>query len=229
MTFHVMLTSPGIIIIIRHNGFLPTSQYIPKNVTMSHKCNFYALCANGRQQSEKSFRADVRPWEDMVGLFGLLGFTPQQQPGSYIIKAVKWWWNQFPGGGNPSSLPGGTQGQRKPPNYGKLTDVMKLVTHVGLYVIRPLPSPGIELGLLTVDRVPAIAHICYQYGRVMRLGLESLFLWLVTWLGLAKKWLATWLGLAKKWLVTWLGLARKWLVPNASQKLLERPRDLINF
>ena len=31
--------------------------------------------------------------------------------------------------------------------------------------------------------------------------LESLFLWLVTWLGLAKKWLATWLGLAKKWLV----------------------------
>ena len=54
--------------------------------------------------------------------------------------------------------------------------------------------------------------------RVMRLGLESLFLWLVTWLGLAKKWLATWLGLARKWLVT-----------NASQKLLERPRDLINF
>ena len=62
-----------------------------------------------------------------------------------------------------------------------------------------------------------------------RVGLESLFLWLVTWLGLAKKWLATWLGLAKKWLVTWLGLARKWLVTNASQKLLERPRDLINF
>ena len=51
-----------------------------------------------------------------------------------------------------------------------------------------------------------------------RVGLESLFLWPVTWLGLAKKWLATWLGLARKWLVT-----------NASQKLLERPRDLINF
>ena len=62
-----------------------------------------------------------------------------------------------------------------------------------------------------------------------RVGLESLFLWLVTWLGLAKKWLATWLGLAKKWLATWLGLARKWLVTNASQKLLERPRDLIHF
>ena len=60
-----------------------------------------------------------------------------------------------------------------------------------------------------------------------RVGLESLFLWLVTWLGLAKKWLATWLGLAKKWLATWLGLAKKWLVTNASQKLLERPRDLI--
>ena len=51
-----------------------------------------------------------------------------------------------------------------------------------------------------------------------RVGLESLFLWLVTWLGLAKKWLATWLGLARKWLVT-----------NASQNLLERPRDLIIF
>ena len=51
-----------------------------------------------------------------------------------------------------------------------------------------------------------------------RVRLESLFLWLVTWLGLAKKWLATWLGLARKWLVT-----------NASQKLLERPRDLINL
>ena len=57
----------------------------------------------------------------------------------------------------------------------------------------------------------------------------------VTWLGLAKKWLGLarkWLGLARKWLGLarkWLGLARKWLVTNASQKLLERPRDLIIF
>ena len=96
----------------------------------------------------------------------------------------------------------------------------------------------------TTTRSKAVTYISRgvdsSHATWTRVRLESLFLWLVTWLGLAKKWLATWLGLAKIWLATWLGLAkiwlatwlglaRKWLVTNARPKLLERPRDLINF
>ena len=105
--------------------------------------------------------------------------------------------------------------------------------------IPPSPSPCIPPSILS-SILPPIRGVDSSHATWTRVGLESLFLWLVTWLGLAKKWLATWLGLAKKWLATWLGLAkkwlatwlglaRKWLVTNASQKLLERPRDLINF
>ena len=68
-----------------------------------------------------------------VTLFGLVwfrGLTPQQQPGSYqggemMMKSVFWW--------------------RKPEHPEETTD-LRQVTDETFSHIRPLPSPGIELG-----------------------------------------------------------------------------------
>ena len=65
----------------------------------------------------------------MVGWFGFRGLTPQQQPGSYqggemMMKSVFWW--------------------RKPEHPEETT--VRQVTDETCSHIRPLPSPGIELG-----------------------------------------------------------------------------------
>ena len=65
-----------------------------------------------------------------VGLVWFRGLTPQQQPGSYqggemMMKSVFWW--------------------RKPEHPEETTD-LRQVTDETFSHIRPLPSPGIELG-----------------------------------------------------------------------------------
>ena len=64
------------------------------------------------------------------GLVWFRGLTPQQQPGSYqggemMMKSVFWW--------------------RKPEHPEETTD-LRQVTDETFSHIRPLPSPGIELG-----------------------------------------------------------------------------------
>ena len=65
-----------------------------------------------------------------LGLVWFRGLTPQQQPGSYqggemMMKSVFWW--------------------RKPEHPEETTD-LRQVTDETFSHIRPLPSPGIELG-----------------------------------------------------------------------------------
>ena len=73
-------------------------------------------------------------WLNIIaGMFGLVwfrGLTPQQQPGSYqggemMMKSVFWW--------------------RKPEHPEETTD-LRQVTDETFSHIRPLSSPGIELG-----------------------------------------------------------------------------------
>ena len=69
--------------------------------------------------------------EQTDGLVWFRGLTPQQQPGSYqggemmMMKSVFWW--------------------RKPEHPEETTD-LRQVTDETFSHIRPLPSPGIELG-----------------------------------------------------------------------------------
>ena len=89
----------------------------------------------GKIFSKMSFGSDIFPYRNAPhrhfgGLVWFRGLTPQQQPGSYqggemMMKSVFWW--------------------RKPEHPEETTD-LRQVTDETFSHIRPLPSPGIELG-----------------------------------------------------------------------------------
>ena len=80
------------------------------------------------EHSAKTMRLSLA--KSKIGLVWFRGLTPQQQPGSYqggemMMKSVFWW--------------------RKPEHPEETTD-LRQVTDETFSHIRPLPSPGIELG-----------------------------------------------------------------------------------
>ena len=103
-------------------------------------------CVLGREQAHREKDKDTSN-KETAHVLGLVGLTPQQQPGSYtepvmmMMKCQFHWWS-------------------KPEHPRETTDLRQVTDKLSHIYIQPLPSPGIELGSQRCE-AKTIYHVCH--------------------------------------------------------------------